>query len=213
MQSYGVKQWLKGPTPIAEHSMTIIDHFWHNRDDFYNISSVPELGISDHELVYCTRKKVKSKEMEFVWTRTYRKFNEVAFLCSTHRAKWQPVFNSTGVNSALEIFSKIFSDLVNCHAPFEWVTCKGVRTAWVTDELLALINNRTHSIRRFKKTRRAGNWESKQHAINVVYVLKKDIPCEHVRAISKECAGNAKATWHKIKELWLTSLSRITWNR
>ena len=93
LHSYGLKQCITEPTRIAEHSMTLIDHFWHNRDDLYSMSGVLDAGISDHELIYCTRKKVKSKEVSFVWTRTYRRFNEVEFLCDVHRTNWQPVYD------------------------------------------------------------------------------------------------------------------------
>ena len=141
--------------------------------------------ISDHELVYCTRKKLKGKKVEFVWIRTYHRFNQLAFLCDVHRASWQSVYDGTDVNAAAAIFNKIFTNIVNKHAPFKWVKYKGSRPAWVTDELLGLIDNRTHCIRRFKRNATAENWWAKQNAINEVNVLKKVLQQEHVQKNTK----------------------------
>ena len=85
--------------------MTLIDHFWHNRDDLYSTSGVLEVGISDHELIFCARKKLKSNHVEFVWTRTYRKFNELAFLCDIHRADWSSILRCADTNLAVENFN------------------------------------------------------------------------------------------------------------
>ena len=117
----------------------------------------------------------------------YRKFNELSFLYDEHNTNWQKVYDCTDVNLAVETFNNIFTRIIDRHAPFKWVKCKGKRPAWVTDELLALIDNRTHCIRRFKKNRTAEHWQQKQHAIAVVNAMKKNLQREHVQSTLELC--------------------------
>ena len=51
----GLTQLVKSPTRITQTSATLIDHIYTNNPDVITRVSVPDLSISDHCLVSCSR--------------------------------------------------------------------------------------------------------------------------------------------------------------
>ena len=68
--SFSLKQLISVPTRVTETTATLIDHILTNSSQKIIQSGVIELGLSDHELIYCTRKSSLSKS---------NKHNEVVF--------------------------------------------------------------------------------------------------------------------------------------
>ena len=58
---HGLKQLINKPTRIAKHSSTLLDHILTNSDGKVSQSGVTDIGLSDHQMIYCTRKIVRTK--------------------------------------------------------------------------------------------------------------------------------------------------------
>ena len=57
--SHSLHQLIREPTWTTEHTKTLIDHILTNSPEFvrmWSLSAVIEMGFSDHELIYCSRK-------------------------------------------------------------------------------------------------------------------------------------------------------------
>ena len=59
--SYSLKQLISTPTRTTENTATLIDHILTNSPHKIIKSGVVEVNLSDHELIYCTRKTTKLK--------------------------------------------------------------------------------------------------------------------------------------------------------
>ncbi len=59
--NHDLKQIITSPTRITEKSSTLLDHILTNSSDKVSQSGVLDLGLSDHQLIYCTRKTIKNK--------------------------------------------------------------------------------------------------------------------------------------------------------
>ena len=46
---------------MAKPTLTLLDHILTNANELVSQSGVLDIGLSDHQLVFCTRKKQKSK--------------------------------------------------------------------------------------------------------------------------------------------------------
>ena len=57
---YGFKQLINCPTRITYNTFTLIDHILSNTQDISQ-SGVINIAISDHNMIYCTRKILKAK--------------------------------------------------------------------------------------------------------------------------------------------------------
>ena len=53
---FGLKQFIKVLTKVTSSSSTIIDHIFASFFERVTQSGVIDIGLSDHELIYCTRK-------------------------------------------------------------------------------------------------------------------------------------------------------------
>ena len=58
---FGFRQLISCPTRISCCSSTIIDHILASYPDRVSDKGIIDIGISDHQLIFCTRKTLKSK--------------------------------------------------------------------------------------------------------------------------------------------------------
>ena len=56
---HGLKQLIRSPTRVAKATTTLLDHILTNANELVSNSRVLDIGLSDHQLVFCTRKKQK----------------------------------------------------------------------------------------------------------------------------------------------------------
>ena len=53
---HGLKQLITSPTRVTETTSSLLDHVLTNSCDRVSQSGVIDIGISDHQIIYCTRK-------------------------------------------------------------------------------------------------------------------------------------------------------------
>ena len=58
---FSLKQLIKSPTRISSKSSSLIDHILTNADEKISNSGVIDVGLSDHQLIFCTRKIIRPK--------------------------------------------------------------------------------------------------------------------------------------------------------
>ena len=79
----GLTQLVKSPTRITQTSATLIDHIYANNPDVITEVSVPDLSISDHCPISCSRSiklpKCEPKTHSYVSFRSFKHFNKATF--------------------------------------------------------------------------------------------------------------------------------------
>ena len=58
---HNLKQIIRSPTRVSKATSTLLDHILTNSNELVSHSGILDIGLSDHQLVFCTRKKQKSK--------------------------------------------------------------------------------------------------------------------------------------------------------
>ena len=53
---FGLTQIIKSPTPITYSSTSLIEHILPSLPERISQEGVINVGLSDHQLIYCTRK-------------------------------------------------------------------------------------------------------------------------------------------------------------
>ena len=87
MKNHNLSQSITQPTRITSSSATIVDHVWCNNEKQYAHGGVLDTGLSDHSLVFLSRKKVKPlKEKEKIFIHDYCNFNAKNFADDVLRA-------------------------------------------------------------------------------------------------------------------------------
>ena len=59
--TYGFKQLIKSPTRTTCSTSTLIDHILTNTKEYMSQSGIIDTAVSDHYMVYCTRKIPRAK--------------------------------------------------------------------------------------------------------------------------------------------------------
>ena len=57
---HNLKQLIRSPTRVAKSCTTLLDHILTNANEMVSQSGVLDIGLLDHQLVFCTRKKQKT---------------------------------------------------------------------------------------------------------------------------------------------------------
>ena len=109
-----LKQQIRLPTRVTEHSKTLIDLFFTSNPELYVDSGVIQTSISDHYMIYAVRNGKPAKGVHnTVDFRSYRDFNEDAFLNDLFNVPWIDVKKCDDVNDALQLWQCMFNDVVD----------------------------------------------------------------------------------------------------
>ena len=73
----GLKQVMKHPTRITCHTSTLIDHIITNCEEKVKQSGVIDTSLSDHQLIFCTRKikRVKTNNHKQIFFRSLKSYS------------------------------------------------------------------------------------------------------------------------------------------
>ena len=86
--THSLEQIITKPTRITDQTATLIDHILTNSPDKVSQSGIIDLGLSDHDLIYSTRKTSLPKSLIYCTRKTSlpksHKHNEI-FVCSLKR--------------------------------------------------------------------------------------------------------------------------------
>ena len=104
----GLKQLIKHPTRITCHTSTLIDHIITNCEEKVTQSGVIDTSLSDHQLIFCTRKikRVKTNNHKQISFRSLKNYSMENFEQELKNIAFPNYEKFNDVNSA-------YSDLVN----------------------------------------------------------------------------------------------------
>ena len=114
-----IEQIITKPTNVTDQSATLIDHILMNSPDKVNESVVIDLGLSDHDLIYCTRKisLPKSHKVNEIFVRSAKRYSAEKFLEILREIVFQNYLTYTCVNDAYSDFTYRFVEAINFIAP------------------------------------------------------------------------------------------------
>ena len=90
---YGLNQVITSPTHVTENTSAILHHVLTNSQDWVSQSGVIGIGLSDHQLLYCTRKIVRRKVYEHN-IRSLKIIHRIHFLMPYGKSIFQITLNS-----------------------------------------------------------------------------------------------------------------------
>ena len=114
---------------------SLLDHILTNREEYYYDGNGLEVGLSDHSLVYVSRKKKKlSKTIQRLKCRNYRRFDEQAFRNHIEHTDWSDDTNSLDADIAAQLFHDMFTSIADVYAPLKTINLKENAPAWINGD-------------------------------------------------------------------------------
>ena len=104
--SHSLHQLIMEPTMTTEHTKTLIDHILTNSPEKVIQSDVIEMGLSDHELVCCSRNMsiLKLNEHYEISFRSMKNYSDEIFVDKLRSIKFPDYSDHTCVNHAYQDF-------------------------------------------------------------------------------------------------------------
>ena len=185
----------------------MLDHVLTNSADRVSQFGVVDTGLSDHQLIYCTRKitRTKSNVHKYVKTRSLKNCSQTLFLGKLKKANFPDYSKFKDINDAYSDFTGKVTSVIDEIAPTKEIRVKNNSQDWFNAEINEEIERRDKLLARFKKSRLQSDNESYKKARNKVQHMIKNKKKNFVVGKLNENMGKPKELWKSLNLLGLSS--------
>ena len=198
-RDYIATQIIKKDTRITSKSSTLIDLIFTNCSDIINSGTIDSC-ISDHEIVYLVKMKVRSKiEFTSINARTFRNFIKDDFQADIRNDdRWDMFWLTHDVDIAWDIFESIISTHANHHCPVKEIRVRNDSPHWFSRELLEEIYHRDRLYKRAKFSKDKQDFQTKRKEVKIMLLRLKE---EYISSKLNEEKQDPKRFWRSLNEL------------
>ena len=204
-QTFSLKQLIMEPTRISSHTSTLLDHVLTNAENKISNSGVIDIGISDHQLIYCTRKIERNKLNTHNQTkvRSFKNYSMNILKNSLTRAGFPNYNLFTNVDIAYLDFIEKISQVVDSIAPLKDKRIKINSQDWFDGDIAEQIRIRNKLLKKFKVSKLHIDEilfkEQRKNVINLVKSKKQTF----YKSKLQQNIGKPKELWKTLKSLGL----------
>ena len=152
---HGLKQIIDSPTRVTKTSSTILDHILTNSKDKISQFGVIDVGLSDHQLIYCTRKTVKPKynTKTRIKYRSLKHYKTETFLEKLKLIEFPDYSTYNNINEAYADLIQKINSVIDELAPEKEMYIKNNTEEWIDEDIFEGIRIRDKKFKKFKRTR------------------------------------------------------------
>ena len=149
---------IKEPTRIicstSCSNNTLLDHILTNSSEKVSQKGVIDVGISDHQLIYCTRKikRIKHNMHNQIQVRSLKKYSAEIFTNALKTVQFPNYNIFSNVNIAYSDLLNKISDTIDNVAPIKEIRIKNNTQEWFDNEIAEAIKTREKYFKKFKKS-------------------------------------------------------------
>ena len=152
---YGLEQLIKSPTRVTCSTSSLIDHILTTFPGRVSQQGIIDVGLSNHQLIYCTRKFSHTKlgthkQITFLSLKNY---TAEAYKEALGKVCFPDYENFSDVNKAYENFIQKLMSVIDKLAPFKTKRVKGNSQEWFDGEVLESIALRDKLFKKFKRSK------------------------------------------------------------
>ena len=172
-------------------------------------SGVIDLGLSDHQLIYCTRKTIKNKpnKHKYIKIRSLKHYTKENFLKELRDVVFPDYSLYTDINEAYSDFITTITKIIDKIAPIREIRIKNNTAKWIDEEILEGIRNRDKLFTKFKNSKKNIdnlNYKKARNKLqNIIKSKKKNFILEELNSN----IGKPKELWKSLKSLGLPTKS------
>ena len=141
---FGLKQLIIVPTKVTTGSSTIIDHVLASFPERVTQSGVIDIGLSDHQLIYCTRKisRIKRGSHKQIKFRSFKHYMADLFEQEWSKLNSPNYQNFNDINEAHNDFIQKIMNFIDKVTPLKERQVKQSSQEWFDGEIANEIKNR-----------------------------------------------------------------------
>ena len=200
---FGLSQLINKPTRITRSTISLIDLCITNSPDKILNSGVLTLGISDHSLVYMSRKIHYSNKNSnrIIEKRSFRHFNSEEFVNNLSQQKWCDIEKLSDPNEMWHEWKRNFMSCFDKHAPIRKKRIGNKRSPWINNELIKKLQERDLLKKKADKTSDDLTWKKYKKVRNSVNNAIKTAKRNYFTINLDNSKGDVRKTWKLINEL------------
>ena len=208
---FGLKQLIEVPTRVTCSSSTIIDHILASFPDRVSQQSVIDVGLSDHQIIHCTRKisRIKRGTHKQIRYRSLKNYSAGIYEEALDRADFPNYHNFENINDAYSNFIQKVMGVIDLVAPIKSRRIKQNSQEWFDGEVVEKISVRDKLFETFKKSKLRIDKEIYEIARYEVQKLISYKKKEFFENRLNDSIGKPREPWKALKSLGLPSITSV----
>ena len=199
-------------------SLSCIDHIYTNHKHRCSEVEVIPFGNSDHDFIqYVRYSKAPPAPSRTIRKRSYKAFVKEDFLSQLEQIDWTPVYSCRDVDLAVDIFTWLFRNVLDQHAPWVVYQLRKSFTPWVTPDTVEMIKKRDETKARATNLAKAGkdcseDWAEFKKLRNTINNRIKYEERTYKSKIMRDNSDNPSKCWQLAKTFmnWNTAAGSPT---
>ena len=202
-QTFSLTEIIKEPTRITCSTSSLLDHILTNSLEKISQKGTIDVGLSDHQLIYCTRKVLRTKfnMHNQIQVRSLKKYNVEAYTNELRKINFPNYDTFSNVNIASTDLVKKISNTIDSVVPIKELRIKNNTQGWFDSEIADDIKIRDKYFKKFKKSNLHIDYD---FYIEAKYNVKKLIKQRKKEFYKTKLTENIG----KPKELWKTLMTK-----
>ena len=202
---FSLHELMKVPTRITCNSATIIDHILASYPERVTQQGIIDVGLSDHQLIFCTRKlpRIKRGTHKHIKFRSFMHYSADLFKETLTSINVPNYLNFNDATEAYDDFLQKIMVAIDKVAPIKERRIKHNSQEWFDGEISEAIKNRDKLLKKFKKSRLHIAKELYNAARYKVHKLIFNKKKDYFENKLNECIGKPKELWKALKSLGL----------
>ena len=193
---------IKKPTRVTKNSATTIDLILTNEPHKYNDVGVSNIGISDHNVIYASRKFVIPKTTpKYVKYRSFKHFNYDNFLNDINQVPWDNFLMIGNPIVAWEKWHDLFMQIADRHSPMKTKRIRNSFSPWLSPVLKQHMYQCDHLKKVATITGNEAVWTAYKQARNNVNSEIKSCKASYYNNFFSNNKGNTRETWRGINTI------------
>ena len=137
--------------------------------------------------------RTSPKVIEF---RSFKTYNKDAFVKDLINVPWNVAFNNPeNVNDCVYVWNKLFTDVMNEHAPIRMRRTSRPSMPWMTPEIAKLISDRDFYLKKAKRDKSSNHWMKYKNLRNDVHRHIEKAKSNYYTNILQECREDSAKLW------------------
>ena len=191
-----------------------MDHILTNCKEKVSDSGVIDISLSDHQMIFFTRKSKKEKfyEHKNINVRSMKNYSVMKFINILRAIDFPDYDNFDNMNTAYSDFKNKVEISIDKIAPFKKICIKSRTSEWFDLEILNGIKNRDKLFKKFKKTKSYNDHENYKKARNNIQRIIKNKKRNFIEHKLTENIGKPKELWKILRGIGAPSKNKSNSN-
>ena len=170
--------------------------------NYISNSGTLDVNLSVHELIFLTRKKIKTKNTPTTFNgRSYINFSEPALKNSLKDINWENLYNMSKVNDAWKLIKENILLVIDQMCPTKAIRIKKFKDLWISQEILENIRDKDILLSRAKHSDNLEDWKLARDCRNEVKNIVKNAKSEFIKENLNEHQNDSKRFWKTMSNI------------